>query len=143
MIIDDLSVARVTPLVSGNFWANSTFELGSNLDQSDGTPANWNRGGSDGSIDQVTTNSFKEPHPCPGGRGSSDSGYGEWYSRLWRPRQLATCWMSVVEIYGITNGQMRVTVGFRTADDAFISKPPSSFLAIVPVGSAPSRALPS
>src|SRR5258708_6996333 len=56
MIIDDLSVARVVPLVSGNFWLNSTFASVNNLDLPNGTPANWNRGGSDESIDQVTTN---------------------------------------------------------------------------------------
>jgi hypothetical protein len=48
MIIDDLSVAHVTPLVSGNFWVDSTFETGTSLDQTNGIPANWNRGGSDG-----------------------------------------------------------------------------------------------
>jgi hypothetical protein len=44
-----------TPLVRAdilpnNFWVNPTFELGSNLDQTDGTVSNWNRGGNDGTI---------------------------------------------------------------------------------------------
>ena len=38
MVIDDLSVARVVPTVSGNFWVNSTFETGTSLDQTDRHP---------------------------------------------------------------------------------------------------------
>jgi hypothetical protein len=55
MIIDDLSVARapVANLLFGNFWVNPSFELGSNLDQTDGTVANWNRGGNTATICQV------------------------------------------------------------------------------------------
>ncbi|MCX6922621.1 MAG: hypothetical protein NT154_05310, partial [Verrucomicrobia bacterium] len=80
MIIDDLSVARVAPVVSGNFWVNSTFETGSNLDQTNGTPANWNRGGSDASIDQVTTNNSVSPTHALAVVDSNTNGYGEWYS---------------------------------------------------------------
>src|SRR6266496_5516808 len=40
----------------GNFWTNSAFELGSNLDQTDDTVSNWNRGGGDPTICQVITN---------------------------------------------------------------------------------------
>ena len=125
MIIDDLSVARVTPLVSGNFWLNPTFETGSNLDKPDGTPANWNRGGSDGSIDQVTTNNATSSSHALAVVDSNVSGYGEWYSDVLLsgnagPGDLLDIKWS--EMYGITNGEMRVTVGFFTASGSFISE---------------------
>lgn len=125
MIIDDLSVARVTPLVSGNFWANSAFELGSNLDQPDGTPANWNRGGSDASIDQVTTNNSASPTHALALVDTNPSGYGEWYSDVLLSGsaspgdRLDVKWS---EMFGITNGEMRVTVGFFTAGGSFITE---------------------
>jgi hypothetical protein len=125
MIIDDLSVARVTPLVSGNFWANSTFETGNNLNQSDGTPANWNRGGSDGTIDQVTTNNFTSASHALAVVDFNASGYGEWYSDVLLSGnatagdRLDIKWS---EMFGITNGEMRVTIGFFTAGGSFISE---------------------
>ena len=125
MIIDDLSVARVTPLVSGNFWLNPTFETGSDLDQPNGTPASWNRGGSDASIDQVTTNNFASSSHALAVVDSNASGYGEWYSDVLlaghaSPGDLLDVKWS--EMYGITNGEMRVTVGFFTADGNFINE---------------------
>ena len=125
LIIDDLSVARVTPLVSGNFWANSTFELGNNLDQADGTPANWNRGGSDGSIDQVTTNNFTSASHALALVDTNTGGYGEWYSDVLLSGnaspgdRLDIKWS---ETFGITNGEMRVTIGFFTAGGNFITE---------------------
>src|SRR5439155_16865511 len=60
MIIDNLSVERapVPNLLFGNFWVNPSFELGSNLDQTAGTVANWNRGGNASTICQVITNNY-------------------------------------------------------------------------------------
>ena len=125
MIIDDLSVSRVVPSVSGNFWINSTFEAGSNLDQTNGIPDNWNQGGSDVTIDQVTTNNSVSPTHALAVVDNSAAGYGEWYSDVSlsghaNPGDLLD--VSWFEMYGITNGNMRVTVGFRTAADAFISE---------------------
>ena len=125
MIIDDLSVARVVPTVSGNFWVNSTFETGNNLDQTNGIPANWNQGGSDTSIDQVTTNKFTSPTHALAVVDSSATGYGEWYSDVLLSGhanpgdRLDVKWS---EMYGITNGEMRVTVGFFTAGGSFITE---------------------
>ncbi|MCC6822762.1 MAG: hypothetical protein IT579_18690 [Verrucomicrobia subdivision 3 bacterium] len=125
MIIDDLSVARVTPLVSGNFWANSTFETGSNLDQPDGTPANWSRGGSDASIDQVTTNNSASPTHALVLVDTNANGYGEWYSDVLLSGsanpgdRLDVKWS---EMFGITNGEMRVTAGFFTTGGNFIAE---------------------
>lgn len=125
MVIDDLSVARVTPLVSGNFWVNSTFETGSNLDQTNGTPVNWNRGGSDASIDQVTTNNSASSSHALAVVDVNANGYGEWYSDVLLSGhaspgdRLDIHWS---EIYAITNGEMRVTVGFFTAGGTFIAE---------------------
>src|SRR5258708_2340051 len=60
LVVDDLSLARApTPIVqAGNFWPNSTFESGTSLDTPSGTPTGWNRGGSDTTICQVTTNNY-------------------------------------------------------------------------------------
>ena len=125
MIIDDLSVAKVPPLVSGNFWVNSTFETGSNLDQTNGTPANWNRGGSDASIDQVTTNNSTSSSHALAVIDPNATGYGEWYSDVFLsghavPGDLLDIKWS--EMHGITNGEMRLTVGFFTAGGAFITE---------------------
>ena len=127
MLIDDLSVARVVPTVSGNFWVNSTFETGTSLDQPTGTPANWNRGGSDGSIDQVTTNNYVSPTHALTVVDTNTSGNGEWYSDVVlaghaNPGDLLDVQWS--EMYGITNGQMRLTVAFLNAADNTIIQTP-------------------
>ena len=127
MIIDDLSVARVVPTVSGNFWVNSTFETGTSLDQPDGTPANWNRGGSDGSIDQVTTNNYISPTHALTVVDTNTSGYGEWYSDVAlsghaNPGDLLDVQWS--EMYGITNGEMRLSVAFLDTGGSTINQTP-------------------
>ncbi len=127
MVIDDLSVARVTPLVSGNFWINSNFETGGNLSQTNGTPVNWNRGGSDTSIAQVTTNKSTSPSHALAVVDSSATGYGEWYADVLLTGhanpgdRLDINWS---QMYAITNGEMRVTVGFLTAGGSFIAETP-------------------
>jgi hypothetical protein len=83
MIIDDLSVARapVANLLFGNFWVNPSFELGSNLDQTDGTVANWNRGGNTPTICQVITNNYASSnHSLALTDTTAGDFYGEWYS---------------------------------------------------------------
>ena len=103
----------MVPTVSGNFWVNSTFETGVNLDQTNGIPANWNQGGSDASIDQVTTNNSVSPTHALAVVDKNAGGYGEWYSDVSLSGQanpgdrLDVAWS---EMYGITNGNMRVTV---------------------------------
>ena len=127
MIIDDLSVARVVPTVSGNFWVNSTFETGTSLDQPDGTPANWSRGGSDGSIDQVTTNNYISPTHALTVVDTNVNGYGEWYSDVSLSGHASSGDLLDVqwsEMYGITNGQMRLTVAFLDTGGNTINQTP-------------------
>jgi len=125
LVIDDLSVARVSPVISGNFWVNPSFETGGNLDQPDGTPANWNRGGSDASIDQVTTRNFTSATHALALVDVNASGYGEWYSDVLLAGHakagdiLDIQWF---QLHAITNGEMRMTVGFFTDSGGFISE---------------------
>ena len=83
MVIDDLSVARapVANLLFGNFWVNPSFELGSNLDQTNGTVSNWNRGGNTPTICQVITNNYTSSnHSLAVIDTNAGDLYGEWYS---------------------------------------------------------------
>src|SRR6266446_1334357 len=66
-------------LLANNFWVNSTFESGSNLDQTNGTPSNWIRGGDDTNICQVITNKSVSPSHSLAVIDTGDS-FGEWYS---------------------------------------------------------------
>jgi hypothetical protein len=65
---------------AGNFWTNPTFESGTDLNLATGTPDNWNRGGADGSILQVSTaNSVSASHSLAVIKPVAGP-YGEWYS---------------------------------------------------------------
>ena len=63
MMIDDLSIAppQSPAILPGNFWPNPTFETGTNLSQTNGTPSGWVRNGDDPTICQVTTNNYTSP----------------------------------------------------------------------------------
>ncbi|HVU27003.1 MAG TPA: hypothetical protein VHG71_04620 [Verrucomicrobiae bacterium] len=118
MLIDDLSVAlQATPqLLSGNFWPNPSFEAGANLDSSNGTPTGWNRGGSDGSIDQITTNNYVSSSHALEVVDNDPNNYGSWYSDQISLAGLANPGDALnlqwFELYSVTNGEMRVTFSF-------------------------------
>jgi len=103
----------------GNFWHNPTFEAGVNLNLPTGTPDFWNRGGSDGTIDQVSTANSVSPTHSLAVIDNSTTGYGEWYS----DQALAgsanvgdTINFHWHEIYSIgANNEMRVDVRFLDA----------------------------
>ena len=122
MVVDDLSVARVP--VPGNFWVNSTFELGIDLDQTNGTPANWIRGGGDPTIDQVTTsNSVSLSHSLAVMDNNPDvaDGYGEWYSDVTlignatNGQALNIQWFEMYNVSEGTQHEMRLTAQFFNA----------------------------
>jgi hypothetical protein len=124
MVIDDLSVARAP--VPGNFWVNSTFELGTELDQTNGTPANWTRGGGDPTIDQVTTsNSVSLSHALVvvDNNTDVDIGYGEWYSDVTlignatNGQALNLQWFEMYQVSVGSQHEMRLTVQFFNATD--------------------------
>src|SRR5580765_108519 len=111
------NLAARADLLTNNFWVNPSFELGSNLDQTDGTVANWNRGGGDPTICQViTNNSVSSSHALAVvDSNTSDSGYGEWYSdviltgRASPGDKLNIQWY---EMYNLGSPEMRLSVLF-------------------------------
>src|SRR6266481_5280251 len=70
-------------LLPNNFWTNSTFESGINLNQTNGTPSNWIRDGGPGggtNICQVTTsNSVSSSHSLAV-IDNTTGDFGEWRS---------------------------------------------------------------
>jgi hypothetical protein len=129
MVIDDLSVAeQATPqLLSGNFWPNPSFELGSNLDNpTNGVPTGWNFYNSDSSIIcQVTTNNYVSASHALALVDNDPNNYGSWYSDpVPLPGNIAPG--SIVnaqwfELYSITNDNMRVTFSWFNAANNDIS----------------------
>ena len=107
-----IAVSAQASLLRGNFWPNPDFEAGENLDEPGGTPENWQRGGSDPAICQVSV--------LPGSGNAlavvdGDNQYGEWYSDLPLTQlasagdQLDLRWS---ELFDIAGSEMRVTVLF-------------------------------
>jgi hypothetical protein len=127
MVIDDLSVTLHPPTVLvGNFFPNPTFENGDQLDNpTAGTPAGiWRRGGSDGSIDQITTANTVSPTHSLSLLDNNESGYGEWYGFL---NLVGTVSDGDVvdlqwhQIYSVTNGSMRLSFAFLDAGNATLA----------------------
>jgi hypothetical protein len=120
MLIDDLSVSPPPPppLLPGNFWPNPTFEAGVNLNQPDGTPDNWVRTGGNTNLCQVTTNNYTSATHALALVDTDEFGYGEWDADVMlvgnaSPGDVLNFqWM---EMYAVTNGEMRVTVIFYDA----------------------------
>lgn len=113
-----VSTSLRAAVLIGNFWPNPTFEAGTNLDMASGTPDFWNRGGSDGTVNQVSgANSVSPTHSLA--VIDNSAGFGEWYSDF----NLAgsanvgdTLTFHWHEIYSIASGnEMRVTVRFLDA----------------------------
>jgi len=122
MVMDDLTVAvHPSTVLAGNLFPNPTFEEGEQLDNPTGAaPAGiWQRGGSDGSIDQVTTNNSVSPTHALALLDSNENGYGEWYGFLPLPSVAADDVLDVqwFQLYSVTNGgAMRLS--FRFVDAA-------------------------
>ena len=118
MMIDDLSIAlpQSPAILPGNFWPNPTFETGTNLNQTNGTPSGWVRNGDDTTICQVTTNNYTSPTHALAVIDSETSNYGEWDADLALtssnavPGNLIDIQYSA--LYSVTNGPMRLSVLF-------------------------------
>src|SRR6266567_388304 len=98
-----------------NFWPNAAFESGSKLDQTNGTPAGWNQGGSDPTICQVTTNASVSPTHALMVNDTDTGNYGEWYSDLnlaglANPGDALN--VQYYEMYNVPSPEMRVSVLF-------------------------------
>ncbi|MGK0190300.1 MAG: hypothetical protein ACI9R3_006123 [Verrucomicrobiales bacterium] len=128
MVIDDLSIAApVAPQVlSGNFWHNPGFEEGAGLDAPDGAVTGWNRGGSLGTICEISTaNSISPTHALAVVDESAD-GYGEWYADLAlegiaeSEDRLNIQWFELFDISA--GGSMRVSVLFLNAEGGVVGE---------------------
>src|SRR4029077_6271468 len=102
-------------LLPNNFWVNSTFESGSNLNQTNGTPSNWIRGGSDTNIDQVITNNSVSSSHSLALIDTDGSNYGEGDSDVTLSGHATngdTLNIQWYEMYNIASPEMRLTVQF-------------------------------
>jgi hypothetical protein len=122
LVVDDLYVARApTPdLLAGNVWPNPSFEVGTNLDQTNGLPTGWNIYNSGKPyITQVTTNNFVSATHALTVVDNDVNNYGSWYSDkvplsgfMNSSRTINVQWF---QLYSVTNGEMRVTFSFYNA----------------------------
>ncbi len=82
MAIDSLCVRRPSQpiILPENFWPNATFEVGTDLDDPTSDVEEWNRGGSDENIDQVTAETSVSPSHSLIVRDENAQGFGEWYA---------------------------------------------------------------
>jgi hypothetical protein len=101
----------------GNFWPNPGFELGSNLDQTNGVPTGWNSYNSGSSIiTQVSTNNYVSPTHSLALVDNDPLSYGSWYSNHAPLTNTAiagsTLDLQWYELYSITNGDFRVVFTF-------------------------------
>src|SRR6185503_8932219 len=121
------SLAARADLLTNNFWVNPTFELGSNLDQTDGTVSNWNRGGGDSTVCQVITNSsVSSSHSLAvTDANSGPDGYGEWYSDVLLDGHASggdALDIQWYEMYNLDSAEMRLTVLFFNANDSVVGQ---------------------
>ena len=116
-------------LLPNNFWVNSTFESGSNLNQTNGTLSNWIRGGDDTNIDQViTNNSVSSSHSLA--LIDTDGSYGEWYSDVTLSGNATngnTLNIQWYEMWNLPDGpgpgiEMRLTVQFLDATNGIVGE---------------------
>ena len=113
-------------LLTNNFWVNPTFESGINLNQTNGTPSNWVRGGDDTNICQViTNNSVSSSHSLA--VIDTDGSFGEWYSDVTLSGNAtngATLNIQWYEMYSVPaqggSSEMRLTVTFLDANTNII-----------------------
>ena len=120
------SLATRADLLTNNFWVNPFFELGSNLDQTDGTVANWNRGGGDPTICQVITNNSVSPTHSLAliDTNTTDSGYGEWYSDVPLSGNASVgdaLDIQWYQMYNLSGPEMRLTVLFLDVSNNVIN----------------------
>jgi hypothetical protein len=117
MMVDDLSVARPTQpvILTGNFWPNPRFELGTDLDATNGLPSGWVCSGSDLSVCQVTTNNYGSPRHALALIDLNTNAYAEWDSEVLLPgiaQPLDVLDLQYSELHSVTNGQMRLSALF-------------------------------
>lgn len=127
MVIDDLSVAPLAKgvIIPGNIWPNPTFELGSQLDNpAVASPAGWNRGGSNSSIDVVVSENSVSPGHALAVIDDDANGFGEWYQSFTfgdavsGGDELQLKWFEMFN----TDGEMRLSFLFFDESDAIVDQ---------------------
>jgi hypothetical protein len=123
LLTGDLARADFLP---NNFWPNSTFESGVNLDAPDGsgTPTGWVRNGSDPTICQVTSNNYVSPTHSIMVNDQDTANYGEWdcnISLIGLANPGDTINVQYYQMYSIQDGEMRVAVVFLDSINNAIS----------------------
>jgi hypothetical protein len=127
MMIDDLSIAppQTLAILPGNFWPNSSFTKGLNLNRSTGTPTGWVRGGSSSNIDQVASFNNATTYALAVIDNQTNQ-YGEWDGDLAlsstnaAPGNLVD--IQYYEVYSVTNGPMRLSVLFFDVNSNTLSQ---------------------
>lgn len=124
MLIDDLSFAKPAPppdLLAGNFWINSTFEEGVQLDNpAVGLPTGWERGGSFIQGNLVNNQTGTSPTHSIELNDTKEDAYSEWYQfwnfdgRLQAGDLLDLQWYWVYD----TTGDMRLSFVWYAADNS-------------------------
>jgi len=110
-----------------NFWPNSSFESGTNLDAADGsgTPTGWVRNGSSTTIDQVTNVSLPDSTHAIMVNDNDPINYGEWDSYVSLAGLVTagdTLNVQYSEMYSVQGGDMRVAVVFQDVNKNPISQ---------------------
>ena len=123
MVVDDVSVAlHPVTVQAGNLFPNPSFEEGDQLDNPKAAlPAGiWARGGSDGTIDQVSTARSVTASHSLAVVDNNENGYGEWYGFLTLPGIVAGDALELqwFQLYSVTNGSMRLTFAFTDANNS-------------------------
>ncbi|MDB4627229.1 hypothetical protein OAE46_01200, partial [bacterium] len=127
MLIDDLSVARLAKgeIIPGNIWPNPTFELGSQLDDpAVASPAGWNRGGSNSSINTVVSENFVSASHALAVIDDDESGFGEWYQSFSFGESVAggdELQLKWFEMFN-TEGDMRLSFLFFDSSDTVLDE---------------------
>lgn len=127
MLIDDLSVARLAKgeIIPRNIWPNPTFELGSQLDDpAVASPAGWNRGGSNSSINTVVTENFVSASHALAVIDDDESGFGEWYQSFSFGESVAggdELQLKWFEMFN-TEGDMRLSFLFFDSSDTVLDE---------------------
>lgn len=127
MAIDSLCVRRPSQpiILPENFWPNATFEVGTDLDDPTSDVEEWNRGGSDENIDQVTAETSVSPSHSLIVRDENAQGFGEWYADVSLMDQAIagdTLQLQWFEIFSVAGGEMRVTVLFFSEANQVVSE---------------------
>jgi hypothetical protein len=131
-------------LLVGNVWPNPSFELGTNLDQTNGVPTGWNFYNSGSSyITQVTTNNYVSSDHALVVVDNDPDNYGSWYSDMVSLTGIAspgaTLDLQWFQLYSVTNGQMRVTFSFYNSREMTWTTFPTKSPATAPAGRGPWR----